>query len=801
VPIAVKQALRQLFKSPLFVGISVLMIGLGIGLSTSTFSMTKGVLFSRVPFPGANRLFRVFSTSSFSEMMDHSPGNFLDIRAARLPSIDGIAAYVPESSNVAELGKPPTVQFGLSVTANFLTLLQIRPAMGRGFEPDDDQPGKGDGVILTDAFWRKTFAANPSILGKTLRIQDRTFTVVGVLPPSFGKALLWYGLDYMKPLTVYEGWRSGRKDKWVSIFARIKPGAQVTESEAELATLAARMDHDYPADNGTEGLRLVPLASSFVDQSALKVNWLITGLAILVLVIACANLASVQMARAFSRSHEFAIRAALGAARVDLMLPLVIESLVLSILGGGAGLLIAYYANALVAHLTGGGSPAEIDGIVLLFAFLAAGVTAVTFGFTPAWLASRVSSSDAMKDTSRGSTSGMLQRRIKLSLVVVQFAFALLLVSAALSFGVAIKRFLNRDTGWKAAGLVSGVINMPYGIFKNDLAKPTIVRDVQENLSRIPGVSLVSLATNVPIYDSWSTKRVVAEGGAPLPRGQEPICFITGVGAGFFDTLGIPLLQGNALPKHFDPKAPSKVVINEAMAHRFWPGHNPIGKRIKLMDIGGWREIIGVVGDVSTATGFATPMSSMQVYWDLHEEPGIWYNFILKTSVPMDTLMPEMRKAIGDANSDLMVEQVGPIPVMLEGFMSGDFVVAAMFGAFAFIGLLMALVGLYGVVSQLTSQRSREIGIRMALGADYRAIMSMVLRQGALLIVIGSVIGLLTSLAVNRVFHQTMPELALPGAALPTMVALLLSVAGLLACFFPARHAGRVDAVVALRSE
>jgi putative ABC transport system permease protein len=793
-------ALRQLLKSPVFTIVSVVMLALGIGISTSNFSILNSVLLSSLPFPEGDRLEVVYTTSPQSQMMPLAPGTFLDVRSAAT-CFSEIAAIVPQNANVAEPGKTPEQQFGLAVSANFLSILEIQPAIGRGFINDEDQPGKASVVILTDTFWRKQFGADPKILGKTLRIGTTNATVIGVLPKTFDHTLVWYGCAFLQNETIYPSWATQRKDKWMSMMGRLGPGVTLHQANAQLAAIAARLDHDHPAENGVDGLRATSLASSFVDAGSRKLSWLVLSLSVLVLVIACSNLASVQMARAFGRSHEFAVRAALGAGRLDIMAPLLVESLLLTIAGAALGLVASNSVNHIVAHYFVGDFEISLDWHVLTFACTAALATALIFGLAPAWLASRVSTGDALKESSRGNTSSRTQRRLKFSLIVGQLALALVLVSAALSFSIAVKKFLKRDLGWQPAGLVSGTLNIPYNIFMEDGKKPVLVGELRRKLAEVPGVERVSFATGVPIQGYQDQKKVIVEDAAPLPTGQEPSAFVTGVDSGFFATMGIPLKEGRLLPETRKEGAPSLIVVNESMARRFWPGQSAVGKRIQFTDVKGWNEVAGVVGDVSIASSFDTPATRLQVYWDLQSDRGIWYNFIVKSSRPPDALGQELRKAIGSVNVDLLVEGVGGVPQILENMLAGNNLTIIALSTFAAIGLVIALVGLYGVMSQLTQQRGREIGIRMALGADYGCVVRMILAQGGILITIGIVIGLFGSIAVAAVFRQTMPELRLPNAGLYVGTTVLLCAAGLIACFIPARRAGRIDPTSALRAE
>jgi len=795
-----KYALRQLAKSPGFTVIAIGMLALGIAMSTSTFSITNSVLLRAMPFPESHQLVRIFRTSPVSQMMAHSPGNYLDIRAAAT-SFSNVAAYYPQVANLTEAGQPPEQVFGINVSANFLPTLGVQPFLGRNFTADQDQPGKGDVVLLTNSYWMRRFAGDPKVLGKILRVGTDNLTVIGVLPPSFDTTLLWFGSAFVRPLTVWPTFPTLRKDKWYEMIGRLKPGVSVRAAQPELTTLGARLALDHPADNALDNLRATDLGSSFVDGNTRKLYWLITGLAVSVLLIACANLASVQLARAFSRSHEFAVRAALGASRLALMGPLLVESVLLSLGGGILGLLLAYWTNQLISHFFTGSFEIPMDGRVLLFACLAALLTGLTFGLAPAWLASRVPTGDALKESSRGSTSGRLQQRLKYLLIVGQLAFALVLVSAALSFGIAVRQTLKRDRGWQTADLVSGVAVLPWTPPEQDHKKFEFVRSLHEKLSQIPGVSQVAISSDVPLYGYPGRNSIIVEGAAPVPQGQEPLVLTSAVEAEYFSLLKIPLKAGGFFPANLRAGDPAVILINETMARQYWPGQSAVGKRVRFVDKEGWSEIIGVVGDVRMNLGFDNPVSRLQVYRALEQAPSGFYNLILKSTLPPETLFKPVRKAVGDLNPDVMVQQIGGVDDTLSAIVAGNNLMIITLGSFAFIGLLIALIGLYGVITQLTVQRHREIGIRIALGADYLAVVRLILAQSGRLLFGGVIIGLVGSYGVGRIYQQTMPGLPLPGVALQAGITLMLCAVGLAACYLPARRAGRIDPVVALRAE
>ncbi len=798
--LTLKYAFRQLAKSPGFTFVAIIMLALGIGMSTSTFSVVNNILFKVMPFPAQEQLVQIFSTSVQSQVMPLAPGNFLDIRSAA-SSYSNLAGVVPHNKNVSESGQPPEMLFGLTVTTNFLPTLGIQPFLGRGFADDEELPGKASVVILTHSYWQRQFVSDPKVIGKILRIGVDDMTVIGVLPPEFDQTVNWSGCSFIAPLTLWPPFATQRTSKWFSMIGRLKPGVSLTTAQAELTAIAARLDRDHPAENGLDGLRVTSLAASYIDGNDRKLYWLLVGLAGIVLVIACSNLASVQLARAFGRSHEFAVRAALGASRGDLMRPLLVESILITLAGTTLGMFFAHWSNHLVGHSSNGNSEIPIDHRVVLFASLTALISALTFGLAPAWLGTRVSTGDALKESSRGSTGGRTQRRLKYSLIVGQLALALVLVSAALSFGLAVRSFFKRDLGWQPAGLFTGVLNIPYERYKEDSKKIVLVRALLNKLGQIPGVSRASISEMVPIYGSPTQKRIVVEGAESALAGQEPLAFLSAVDGGFFTTLGMPLKEGRFLSEMFKEGDPRVVVINATMARRYWPGQSAIGKRIKFADETQWSEVIGVVGDVVMASGFTTPATNLQIYCGLQQQLGIWYNFVLKSSLLSEALLKPARQAISDVDPDIMIQQIGGVQQLFEDVLAGNNLMIITLGAFAFIGLLIAIIGLYGVISQLTMQRSREIGVRFALGADYAAILKLILLQGGRLIVCGIAVGLLGAYGVSLIFLQTMPELRLPGVGLQVGITLLLCVVGLLACYFPARRAGRINPVIALRAE
>lgn len=790
-------AFRRLAKSPGFSVVAVLMIALGIGLSTSAFSITNCLLLQPPPFPHPEELVRVFRTSTRSKIAWLSPANFLYVRQ-NATSFSSVATFVPHPRNVTEKGHPPDPEPGLFVTANFLTTLGIQPILGRGFTPDEEQPGKPNVLLLTQSYWQRRFGGDPTVIGRTLRLGFDEATVIGVLPDFAGPSP-WYGAAWVTQEYIYQN-NPNRDAFWFELVGRLKPGVTHAQAQAELSTLAARIDHDYPRENQDDGMVLLGLSGSDIAASQKRLYWLSTGLSTLVLLIACANLASLQLARALGRASEFAIRVSLGARRLDLMLPLLIESSVLTLAGTASGLLLSSWTNRLVSHLFWNDVPIPLDGRVLGFALAVSVVTGAVFGLAPAWLSARGSTEQALRGHSRAST-GVAQHRFKHALVVAQLASALVLVSAAVSLGVAVRDTINRNLGWQPAGLFGAFVNINMGAYDDNGVKVRFLTRLRDGAARIPGVDGATLATQEPFYGYFKEEQVQIEGRAAEVAGRNIPVQATAVDPDYFRLLQIPLRTGTLFPPGIKIGDPDVIVINETAARHFWPGEDAVGKRLRLDDDGNWSMVIGVVGDVRMADGFDRPYSTFQVYRAITQFPNIHDSLIVKSQLPPEALVAPLRKVLADIDPDLMLQAMGAIATNHDQRFSQAKLTIVTLGSFAFVGLLIALLGLYGVITQLTLQRHREIGIRIALGATYAAVMRLIFSQGIRLLVWGTGLGLLGAALVAQVYHRTMPELQLPGARFEAGVTFLLCVAGLLACYLPARRASRIDPVVALRAD
>lgn len=795
--LALKQAFRQLAKSPGFTVISTLMLALGIAMSTATFSITNGVLLRPLPFQEPDQLVRVFTVSRQSSTVPLAPGNAMDLRD-ELNDIGQFGTFHLEPQNVAEAGQPPEQQDCMAASSNILRILGVQPAMGRDFAPDESEPGRPPVVLLTDRFWRDHFGADPSVLGKVLRIGTENSTVIGVLPPSFDEVLLWHGCKFVRVMTLWHGWRTERANKWMEVMGRLKPGVALPAAQARLGAFAIRIAHDYPTEVGTDSLRLTALGPSFADSHTRTLYWLVVGLSVFVLAIACTNLGGVQLARALTRRGELAVRVALGATRRDLIATLATESLLIVIVGTTLGVLFTYWARVLLGQWVSG-PPVSIDRRVLMFAALAGVLAVVGFGLVPAWFTTQSTLAEGLKDASRGGTSGASQHGLKFALIVGQLGLALVLVSSAASTVIGIRAFLQRDRGWQPEGLVSGTFSVPWSWVKKEQKDPMLARLIEKKLGTLPGVEAVAIASEVPLHGWQDLDPIVVEGANPTLPGHEPTAFVTGVNAEFFNAVHIHLREGRLLPPEWRPNDPPVVVISAATARHFWPGGSAIGKRIRFGKNTPWHEIIGVVADTRFNVRFEAPETPLQVYHPVQENPVPWLNFVLRTSLPVASLEPSIRREFSDIDPDIMIVQIEDVPQMLAAFVKSP--LTPIIVTFAIAGLVIAMLGLYGVMTQLTLQRRREIGVRIALGADYRRVILMMLGQGGRLLVFGIVMGVTGSYAVNAIFRSALPEMPVLGLPWQLLIGLALGVAGLGACYLPSHRAARIDPIEVLRAD
>jgi predicted permease len=802
---ALKHACRSLLKSPGFTAVAILMLALGIGLSASSFSMANVFLLRNVPYPDADRLFSLFTTSPQFNKGSFSPGNILELRDT-LTSFSSIAIYNGEACSLSEPGQPAERVQALWVTANFFELLGVQPSLGRGFIAGEDLPEKPRVAVITQRAWVRRYASDPNVIGRTIRLNSESFTIVGVLPATFDAPLVWGPVEYIMTNTIFPGFHTNFKDSWLNAVARLKPGVSVRQAESELSLVGPRLVREHPKENASLDFRLLKLHDSNMDDVSRVLLWLMTAISLAMLLIACANLASLQVARALGRTREFAVRAALGGSRRQLMGPLLLESLILALAGGIGGLFVASWSNDIIGHFlrinNEPGFAVPIDGRVLAFAAFTSVLSGVAFGLAPAWLASRAPAAEALKEGSRGSTAGRPHQRLKNLLIVCELGLALALVGVASSFGIGARSFVHRRVGWDVDGLFAGYVALPYNRYNDDIVNRTFQRALLEKLAVIPSVEHAVICGDLPLfYLGGGTLLFNVEGLPVAERGHEPISQTVSVSPDYFTTIRLNVKAGAVFTSSLTEKDPNVIVVNESFAKRFWPNASAIGHRIRIGDEEKWCEIIGIVGDVKLLGRLDKPETPLQLYRPSVQSPTRYLALVLRSAVAPDTLTRSVQSAVASLDADLPVAQAGDVRTAMDRNLSNINLVIINLGISAGMGLLIAGIGLFGVISQLTMQRTRDIGVRMALGAEGRDILGLIIGGGLKLLVVGIALGIPAFFALDRLLSSAMPSIEFPGLWLLALNVAVLSGAMLLACYLPARRATKVNPVDALRAD
>jgi predicted permease len=588
-----------------------------------------------------------------------------------------------------------------------------------------------------------------------------------------------------------------------TLIGRLAPGASLLQAGAELAPLAAAQEHEHPESYAGLRYRAVLLDEALIDHLGRRISWMLLGLSGFVLLIACANLANLQLARASTRTRELAIRAALGASRSRLVAQQLMESLAVSVAGGALGLTLASGVTRFLERAgVFGGLDLSLDGPILGLTLALSLCTGVVFGLVPAWLASRPDVNTVLKQQTRGTGGGRGHLRLRQALIVAEVSLAFVLLGGAVFLQRGFARLLRHDGGWDASRLLIAALPVPESRIRTDAERIRLFDRLEHRLAGLPGVEHAALATSLPVAGYNGDRQVLTEGQSPADAARLPAAFHVMVSSDYFAVMGIPLLEGRLFPAGLKASDPRVVVINEALARRLWPGRSALGQRLGSMDSGEafWAEVIGVVRDVDAAGSVTAASTPFQVYKPLVHEPWSYLYAVVRSAAPA-SLAEELRRAIADVDADLVPDQVGVVRQLVEARQHNLLLAARTLAGFALLGLVLAAVGLYGVISNLVAQRTGEFGVRLALGARPCDVLAQVLGQGLRLTAAGLLIGLGGVWALDRFLGSLLPRLAgVDPLALAGVATGLFGVA-LLASFIPARRATKVDPIEALRSE
>jgi putative ABC transport system permease protein len=798
-----RYSLRMLLKHKSFTVVSVLTLALGIGINTAMFSVLNTFLFGSLPYADSERLVRVWRTSPHSDSWPHSAANFFD-QHDQNTVFEKMAAYNFTTRNLAEQGQTAERLRSLAATADFFPMLGIAPARGRLFKPEEFEPGADNVVILTDGCWTRRFGSDPNVVGRRIQLDGKTVEIVGVMPAGFEHPILWGPLDIWQPMTFTPERKTNRDTNYLSAFGRLKPGVTIEQAEQSMITLAANLAKQNSSNAG-ESVRLEPLKRSMSDSIGRTVMWFTFGLAGFVLLIACANLANLQLVRTATRARELAVRAALGAGRWRLLRHSFTESILVALIGGVISLLVAlgavrFISVRLFSELPG--ASVQIDYKVFGFALLCSLVTGVLFGTIPAWLSSRADVNLALRENARGSTAGRSQHRLRHLLIVGEVAFAMVLLAAAGLFLRGLQRFLNADPGWQVDGLVTAQMTLRGEKYATDKQRLVFLTDLENRLRAAPGINHVAVGSSQPVFGFSSSSSFLVEGQPEPPPDKYPEMFFEAVSSGYFETLGAVLQKGRTFNTSDTSDHPKVIIVNETAARTFWPNENPIGKRISSTGPQKeYSEVVGVVNDIAFPGDLGEPYTRFEAFMPVTQSVPDYLTLVIRTPSNAETVANTLRGIVAGIDPGLPVNRIRTAQSSVDQGLGSISLLGSLLGAFATIGLTLAAVGIYGVVSYTVVQRTGEFGIRMALGAQSRDVLRLVLAKGAILVVSGAVLGGVGAYGVSKLLIRLIPSLPTYDPLIVPLAALTLGAVSLAACYIPARRATRVDPLVALRSE
>ncbi len=804
-----RYSLRMLIKSPAFAGVAVLSIALGIGANTTVFSVINAVLLRSVPYQEPNTLMLLWGDSPGAPgLRNHSQVSATDVADYRAQSsvFEEVATYAgwyPTMTGDGEAERIPAIQVG----DGFFKIMKGQPLLGRVFTPEEQVDGKDFVIVLSYGLWQRRFAGNPNIVGKTVQLGGRPYNIVGVMGPDFHplpSTLVSPEGQFYRP--VAENYSdSARDERHLRAIARLKPGATVQQARSEVTAIAQRLAQQHPETNKDQGAYVVPITDEIIGGIR-PTLLLIFGAVIFVLLVACANVANLLLARSTVRFKEITIRSAIGAARSQLIRQLLTESLVLAFLGGGLGLLLAIWGTGLVESAGSRINPMfhdiHVDMRCLAFTFGISIITGLIFGLAPAVQISKPNLAESLKESGRGSGPSASSNRLRSVLVVSEIAMTLVLLVCAGLLIRTVMRLRKVDTGFNAQKTLAMNIGLPGIKYPKPKDQISFYTQVTERIAALPGVKAVGTTSVLPLSDNFDGRGLMVE-DHPKPRGEEITVDLYIATPGYLRALEIPLLKGRSITEQDGADSAKIALINNTMAAQLWPNEDPLGKRIKFpgseKSPQQWRAVVGVVKDVSQYA--LDKKACMQIYVPHTQFPTGFSTIVVKTESEPTAMTVAIRREIQAVDKDQAVFNV----TTLEQLMGDSILIRRFFMilllVFAALALILAAVGIYGVMSYVASQRTHEIGIRMALGAQASDVLKLIIGNGMVLALIGVTAGLTGSFALTRLLSGLLFGVSATDAVTFLVVSIGLIMVALFACYIPARRATKVDPLVALRYE
>jgi len=797
----------MLRKQPCFSVIAILTLTLGIGANTAIFSIVNAVLLRPLPYPDAERIMVLNESSGPGQDYSVALPDYFDWRNDNTV-FEHLAATHKESRNLSGIpGRDPERVSCASVTRNFFSVVGISPEIGRIFSEDEDKVGAPPVVVISDRLWRRVFNADHSVLGRSITLHDQNFTVIGVMPPQVTSPQdsdVWLSMMRRSNNPV---WMQRFIHPMIYVWGKLKPGVTLEQARSEMKTIAARLEKTYPETNGKETAIVTPLLENLVGKYRINLT-LLLGAVSLVLLIACANLANLFAARGAARAREFAIHAAVGATRGQVVKKLLIESFVIALIGGALGFFMAVWVRDGLIAL----SPGEVsrfqqisfDLPVLGFTFLIASLTTVLFGLWPAWQASHANVQLALKAGSAGSGDPPSAKRARDWLVISEIALTLTLLVAA---GLVLKSFSRLQSlslGYEPRALFTARFELPWQKYNDRDKINTFAKALLDKVRGLPGVQNAAVSSNGPLMGGWQTGFWREENPRPQPSDMLNSDLEVVVGD-YFSTLKVPLLRGRAFNERDTKDSPRVIIIDQAMAEQYFPGENPIGKRLGV-DPGNdnesyvMSEIVGVVARMRFhAVDEMAPMPV--IYCSLGQTQRTSLTLFVRSAMASAALERAVRDAVTSIDSSMPVFDARPMSDRVRETWGAQRLLSFLFSAFAGLALVLATIGLYGLLAYTTLKRVPEIGIRLALGARPAQIRALIFSHGMQLLLIGSVIGLFAAFALSRALQSMLFEVRGTDPKIYFGVGLILFAATLFASWIPARRASRVDPIVALHTE
>jgi putative ABC transport system permease protein len=806
---------RTLIKNPAFSIVGILAVMLGTGANSAIFSVVNAILLRPLAFNEPERLVMVWGNNVKSGVPQYplSVLDFLDYREHN-QVFEELASFSYEDYNLST-GDDPEHVSGSIVSANFFSLVGVNPMLGRSFLPREDEAGADRVVIISHGLWKRRFGADPDFVGHTIQLNGASFTVAGVMPSNFqspnaqDNPQVWVPMSFdgADPFRIPASGGGtefkNRTHRFLIGVARLKPDVTISQAQSDMEMVARQIEEQHPDINTGLSVNIVSLHKQIIGniKPALLVLLAAVGS---VLLIACANVANLLLSRAAARQKEFAVRAALGASRFRLIRQLLTESLMLALIGGALGLLLAFAGIKLLLSLNPPNIPRlgeiDVDIRVLGFTLLVSILTGIIFGLAPALQASNPDLNETLKEASRGSTGGRGRKRIRGLLVISEIVVTTVLLIIA---GLMIKSFWslqNVNPGFSPDNTLTMMVNLAPGKYRENYQISGFYEQLLKRIETLPGVRSVGAVTNLPLTSTVVRFRFTIDGRPPATTGERLVATTGAVNSTYFQAIGIPLLKGRPFSEQDRDKSPPVLIINDTMARRYWPGEDPIGRRLTLPSLGGIsREVVGVVGDIKHS-GLDTE-SGAQIYLPYLQQPWNFMSLVVRTQSNPARMAGVIRHEITALDANQSAYDVKTMQQVVSESVSQPRLYTLLLGVFAAVAMILAAVGIYGVMNYLVSQRVHEIGIRMALGAQAMEIFKMIVGQGMLLALTGVVIGVVAAFLGTRAMESLLFGVSTRDLTTFLGIPMMLAAIAFLSIYIPARRAMKVDPMVALRQE